>query len=161
MNAVVTEETIVTIGMAQTAVVKSGQKIRTVLGSCIGLVLYDAARRTGGMAHIVLAASLGREGPPGKFADTAVPDLINRLEQAGACRRRLVAKITGGADMFGTGGPIQIGRSNIAKVRKLLEDHRIRIAAEHIGGTKGRRVTFDPDTGALLVEIAGEAPVTL
>ena len=161
MNAVVAEEAIVTIGMAQTAVVRSGQKIRTVLGSCIGLVLYDAARRTGGMAHIVLAASLGREGPPGKFADTAVPHLIGQLEKAGACRKRLVAKIAGGADMFGSSGPIQIGQSNITRVRALLKEHRIRMAAEHIGGTKGRRVTFDPDTGALLVEIAGEAPVTL
>ena len=151
----------ITVGMGQIAVVRSPQIAQTVLGSCIGLVLYDPPAKIGAMAHIVLAERSNRSGPPGKFADSAVPHMLELLQKEGADPRRLVAKIAGGASMFGGGGPIQVGEANYQAVEKLLRQHGIRVAGEHVGGPKGRRTTFDPNTGNLTVEIVGEDPIVL
>lgn len=150
-----------TVGMAQIAIVSDPEVARTVLGSCIGLLLYHKPRKMGALAHIVMAERAGRPGPPGKFADTAVPHLLQELECRGAGRAGLTAKITGGAAMFGGSGPIQIGAANLDAVVRLLEERRIPIVAQHVGGSKGRRVTFDSHTGDVLVEIVGHEPVIL
>jgi len=57
------------------------------LGSCIGLIIHDRERETGGMAHVMLPTSQGRSGRPGKYADTAIPFLLEKMESAGSRKR--------------------------------------------------------------------------
>lgn len=144
------------VGMGQTAVGDKDTVFRCVLGSCVGVILWHPRLGLGAMAHVVLPASHGQNGQPGKFADTAVPQLIHQLAEIGCPRAGLVAKITGGACMFKGGGPLQIGDDNIASVRAILRQQGIPITAEDIGGTSGRKVTFECATGHLSVEIAGQ-----
>ncbi len=113
------------------------------------------------MAHIVLAEKQNRPGSPGKFADTALPHMLELLEARGAVRGRLIAKLAGGSAMFSGTGPMQIGEANSRAVVRLLREAAIRIAGEDIGGSKGRRITFEPDTGRLTVEIVGQETVIL
>lgn len=145
------------VGMGQITVAKAPALLCSVLGSCVGLVLYHPRFKTGALAHIVLPTASGRGALPGKFADTAVPYMLDEFSKAGIPRQGLVAKIAGGACMFGVSGPLQIGDSNIEAVRALLKAENLRITAEDVGGQKGRRVTLDCETGELLVEIAGES----
>src|SRR2546428_6876811 len=72
------------------------------LGSCVAIMLHDAAAGAGGMAHILLPSrSLAHDATnPAKFPDTAVPFLLERLRALGADPRRPVAKFPGGASMF-------------------------------------------------------------
>ena len=63
------------------SVASNGEELRTLLGSCIGLALYDRRRKIGGLAHIVLPASRGRTELPGKFVDTAIPGLLREMEE--------------------------------------------------------------------------------
>jgi chemotaxis protein CheD len=141
--------------------VTGGEQARAVLGSCIGLALYHGRRKVAILAHIVLPQSQDRPGPPGKFADTAIPYMIEQLMPLGAGRAGLVAKMAGGANMFGTTGPMQIGDENFEAVTKILQDLRIPIQGEHVGGTKGRRITIDSETGEFTIEIAGDEPIVL
>ncbi len=126
------------------------------LGSCIGLSLYDPNLRVGAMVHIMLPESGGRVDRPGKYADTAVPLLIRELVALGSKNRSLVAKIAGGACMFeyfGTG--LNIGERNAEKVRVLLKECHIQLAAEDVGGKVGRSVTFLPaDSGRMVIRRA-------
>jgi chemotaxis receptor (MCP) glutamine deamidase CheD len=57
--------------------------------------------------------------------------------------------------MFSSGGPLQVGDSNVQAVLRALQAARIAVAAQHVGGNKGRRVHLDAATGALTVEIVG------
>ena len=41
------------IRMGEMSVASDGELLRTLLGSCIGLALYDRRRQVGGLAHIV------------------------------------------------------------------------------------------------------------
>ena len=53
------------------------------LGSCIGLALLDRRLGVAGLAHVVLPASGGHAArEPWKFADIAVPELIDRVVDA-------------------------------------------------------------------------------
>ena len=149
------------VGMGQIALVRSGEAAKAVLGSCIGLALYHPRYSVATVAHIVLAKSEGREGMPGKFADTAIPEMLKMLAGEQVSPHGLVAKLAGGANMFGSNGPIQVGESNHAAVLSLLREAKVRVAGENVGGSKGRRVTFDPKSKEMLIEIAGSEPICL
>ncbi len=53
------------------------------LGSCIALVMIDSQAQIAGLAHVMLPESSGPTTLPGKFADTAVPELLDRMIGAG------------------------------------------------------------------------------
>ena len=143
------------VGMGESAAVRAPAGLTSVLGSCVGVALYHPRQRVGALAHVVLPESAGRAGTPGKFADTAIPHLLELLRAAGAPAAGLVAKIAGGASMFSSGGPLQVGESNVQAVLRALQAAHIAVAAQHVGGSKGRRVHLDAATGTLTVEVVG------
>ncbi len=142
-------------GMSQIVFVAKPEKATAVVGSCIALALYHPRTGLGALAHIVLPHESGRGGPPGKFADTAVPHLVEKLNEQGANTAGLVAKFCGGSQMFGGKGPMQIGQQNAKAVAEELKRLRIPISGEQVGGGKGRRVIFDTASGELKIEIPG------
>jgi chemotaxis protein CheD len=113
------------------------------------------------LAHIVLPESSGRTGSPGKFANTAVPHMLNLLDAMGIPRAGRMAKITGGANMFAAFGPLQVGDGNVEAVTRALSAAGIHITGKDVGGTSGRRLTFDCSSGELLIECVGKPPRTL
>lgn len=149
---------VIHVGMGQAVLGAHPSCLTAVLGSCLGVALYHPRLRLGAMSHVVLPCSNGRESAPGKFADTAIPHMIGLLKARGATSATLVAKIAGGACMFGGGGPLQIGAANAEAVRQALKAAGIAVASEDIGGTSGRRVRFHCDSGTLTVERAGMPP---
>jgi chemotaxis protein CheD len=149
------------VGMGQIAVVRNSSRLSAVLGSCIGVALYHPRLHLGAMGHVVLPRANGQAATPGKFADTAVPYILQLLLREGANVGGLVAKIAGGACMFGNNGPLQIGQANAEAVEAALTAAGIRLVARDVGGNKGRRVMFDAATGSLSVETAGGTPKVL
>ncbi len=136
------------------------------LGSCIGLILYDPLTRIGGMAHVVLPDSaLGRgKDLAGKFADTAVPTLIEEVIRLGAVRARLLARIAGGARMLnviGAGSRLDIGARNTEAVKAALDSVRLTLVAEDTGGSHGRTVHLYMDTGKVIVSTVGRGEKVL
>jgi chemotaxis protein CheD len=122
------------------------------LGSCIGLALVDRQAGVAGLAHVVLPDSGGSGGPAAKFADTAVPELVSRLERAGAAKRRLQAILIGGARMFAIGASLDIGARNAAAVKEQLRKYGIAVHVEETGGNRGRtaRVVLGGDISSQL-----------
>lgn len=140
------------IRMAGIEVAEAPVLLKTTLGSCVGVVLHDRGRSVGGLAHVMLPRRLGQDRSVGKYADTAVPALVERMRRFGSERRDLSAFLAGGANMFrqaADGAIATIGAHNIEAVRQILADLRIPIAFEDIGGTQGRTVIFDSARGAL------------
>lgn len=126
------------------------------LGSCIGLVIHDTVRATGGLVHIMLPDSQGRTDRPGKYADSAVELLVKELVRNGCKPSSLVAKIAGGAAMFRTtAGSLNIGERNIEAVKIRLKSRGIPLSGEDVGGSVGRTITYFPgENGKILVKIA-------
>jgi chemotaxis protein CheD len=154
-----TQETMV--GMGQIVSGGSPQQMKAIVGSCIALALHHPRLNKGVMAHIVLPNSAGRPGAPGKFADTAIPRMLELFKELGVPAHSLTAKLAGGANMFANSGPLQIGDANTRAVAQALRTAGIRIMAQDVGGTRGRRVTFDCADGEMIIESAGQPKKTL
>ncbi len=131
--------------------------LQSVLGSCVGVVVYDQEARLAGMAHVLLPDSRGSTAGklPGKFADLAVSCLFSGLSELGARRERMLAKFAGGSRMFAKAMSYDkndIGESNVKAVRMALEAHRIKLVAFDAGGVGGRKVEFNLSTLELSIE---------
>jgi chemotaxis protein CheD len=132
------------------------------LGSCVGVALLDRRAAVAGLAHVVLPSAEGRSEPLGKYADTAVPALLDAVLGLGARRTRLEAVLVGGASMFSFGGAgLDIGQRNDAAVREELTRLRIPVAAAETGGSRGRTVRVDVQTGVVSAKAAGDALIEL
>jgi chemotaxis protein CheD len=149
------------VGMGQILLGCKPTTLTAVLGSCVGVALYHPRRQVGVLAHVVLADSAGRSALPGKFADTAIPHMVELLAREGIQPSAVVAKIAGGACMFGAGGPMQIGDANVEAVLRGLTKAGIRVAGKDVGGTKGRRVALNCSDGTLEIENIGCVSRTL
>lgn len=157
-----------TVGIGQIAVSDDREIVISALGlgSCIGVVLSDPRARVAGMAHVMLPQSAPTsKGPPGKFADTAVPALLDSVLALGAERSRLIAKISGGAQMFGSGSGggniFNIGERNADAVQVALMAVGIRVRASDVGGNCGRTMQVVVASGTVTVRVVGGAAVEL
>ncbi len=136
------------------------------IGSCVGVILYYARAKIGGLAHIMLPdiEAVKNRSNRAKFANTAIPDLLGKMEELGAERRFVKAKIMGGAHMFGfadTSRVFNIGARNVEKVKEVLKLLRIRIIAEDVGGSYGRSLYFYLETGEVRVRTIAHGERTL
>ncbi|MEW6583071.1 MAG: chemotaxis protein CheD [Actinomycetota bacterium] len=134
------------------------------LGSCIGVAAYDPVARVAGMVHVMLpdSAIATVPGPAGKYADTAIPALVEAMRRAGAEPTRLVVKIAGGAQMFASGGGnLNIGARNAIAVRAALTRAGLRVKAADTGGTFGRTLEMWVDDGRVTVRAVGREPAAL
>lgn len=157
----------VKVGIADLNLVMYPEKIMTIgLGSCIGIALYDKTLKVAGLAHIMLPDSTQFKNvtQPLKFADLAIPILIEKMLEKGCKKRNLVAKIAGGASMFNFSDKSMvsdIGSRNAEAVKKVLSKEGIPILAENTGGNKGRTMILDSENGTVLLKIVGEGSITL
>jgi len=129
------------------------------LGSCVGIALYDRSRKIGGLAHIMLpdSSQVPDKTNRGKFADTAAEDLVMEMIKIGARREMIVAKLAGGAHMFGIESDVmKIGQRNIAASREALKKLGIPIIAEEVGGSVGRTIELNTETGILKIKTANK-----
>ena len=81
----------------------------------------------------------------GKFADLAIPEMIEEMLRLGATNN-IRAKIAGGASMFkqsSDSSNMQIGERNVLAVKKELQLLDIPLLAEHTGSNIGRSMKFD------------------
>ncbi len=149
---------IVTVGVGDLKIAKSPKIIKTSLGSCVGVVLYDSVQKTGGMLHLMLPNCRDRNGKLSKYADTGIPMLLDlMINEAKATKSTLRAKIFGGAKMFTVNSDLfDIGKSNIVETKNILERIGIRLVASRLGGTKGHQISLDTDSGIVQSKIFGE-----
>jgi chemotaxis protein CheD len=151
----------VAVGIGQAAFAAAPCALTTILGSCVAVTLYSPPHRSGMLSHVVLPHASGSTTYPAKFADTAVDYMLTELHKRGVPRTGLIAKIAGGARMFGDGKLMQIGEANAKAAAAALDNAGISITAQDIGGTIGRRVCFDLATGKISVESIGQPQRTI
>ena len=148
------------IGRAEDVLVTIG------LGSCVAIILYDAAVHVGGLAHVLLPSpALSRGSPnPARVPQTAVPALLTEMAAAGASPRRIKARLAGGASMFAalsTPGTIQMGERNVVAARHALAAAGIPIVGEAVGGDFGRTVRLFVRDGRVSVSSVMHGSVAL
>lgn len=127
--------------------------VTTLLGSCVSVCLWDPAARVGGMNHYLLPLWNGDGLMTPRYGNIAIPMLIEKLVQAGCSKTNLRAKVFGGASVLdSSGGFLNVGERNIRYAEAALEEARIPVAGRDVGGTCGRKILFETDSGDVFVK---------
>jgi chemotaxis protein CheD len=133
---------------------RSGDQLKTLLGSCVSVILTDPRRTVGVMCHIVHA------GPPNAqnksntaYASVAMAEMTRHLYAIGFSPRSCEAYVYGGGNMF----PKlvthhHVGLNNIDWVLGYLEHHKIPVLKEDLGGQGYRKLTWTVGQGEPAVE---------
>ncbi len=158
----------INVGMGEIKISKAPGAVLAApgLGSCIGLILYDQKSKIAGMAHVVLPDSTTTKKEIkmlGKYADTAIPELLRQLTKAGASKSGLKIVIAGGAQMFAIekgSNVLNIGTRNNIAVKSALTKAGLKLNAFDTGGNKGRTLRVEVSTGNIYVRSIGQ-PETL
>ena len=158
---------VIKVGMADLKTGKDPDILTTLgLGSCIGIALWDPTTKIGGLAHVMLPDStkIRNNSNIAKFADTGITELVRQMEALGVSKRRLVAKIAGGARMFevsGTTSVGNIGEKNAIASKEKLKELGIPILAEDTGLNYGRTVELDCSNGDYVIKAVGKPVKTI
>jgi chemotaxis protein CheD len=137
-----------------------GLVFSTLLGSCVAVCLYEEKIGVGGMNHYLLPDSVGSKQGELKYGAHSMELLINGLLRRGADRRRLQAKIFGGARMNGTFQ--DIGTRNVDFAVTYLERESIPVISSDLRGKQARRIHFHPTTGSVrCLAIQDSAPIEI
>lgn len=147
---------IIDVSMSDMKVATNPHVLRsTGIGSCIVITLYDPIKKIGAMAHPMLAENISGDTKNSlRFVGSAIDAMISALEKLGASRKRIEAKIVGGANMFKVfdKNPESIGAQNVEAAVNKLKKEGIKIVATDTGENCGRSVIFDAATGEVEVK---------
>jgi chemotaxis protein CheD len=129
------------------------------LGSCIAVAMHDPVSKASGMLHYMLPeSSIDTQKAaqnPFMFADTGIPRLIAAVKAAGGDGKRIIVRLTGGAQVLDSQGVFQIGKRNYLAARKILWKAGILIAGEAVGGEVSRTTRLEVGSGRLFVREGG------
>jgi chemotaxis protein CheD len=146
---------IITVGIGEYKIAESPSVLRTILGSCVGVAMYDKINKVGGLAHVYLPSSkeyserLDSERFKFKFADILLPAMIKDMEKQNAKKRFLIAYIVGGASLFqkDPSNMLNIGEKNLLIAKDILKSEKIAWIELAVGGSTGRKVHFNLANG--------------
>ncbi len=120
--------------------------LTTILGSCVAACIRDPVAGIGGMNHFLLPGGEGAiASDVERYGVHAMELLLNALLAQGASRRRLEAKLFGGAKAIA--GRADVGAMNAAFAVKFLQREQIAMVGECLRGGMGRRVQYWPVSG--------------
>ncbi|MDD5240698.1 MAG: chemotaxis protein CheD [Sulfuricella sp.] len=145
-------------------------RIRTLLGSCISIVVWHPQRLIGGMCHYMLPTrGKKRTGTlDGRYGDEALVLFLKEIQAAGTRPAEYEAKLFGGSNMFTGTGKIRCPEINCAdpftasckdiscrnrrSARLLAERHGFAVTAEKLGGTQPHNILFDLWSGHVWIK---------
>jgi chemotaxis protein CheD len=137
----------------------SAELVTYSLGSCLGITVYDPARKVGGLLHIMLPDSkinaAKAVSAPFMFVDTGVPRLFQAVCNLGAERHQLRIKVAGGAQLLDEKGVFNIGARNVQAFSALLAHNGYAIHAQDVGGLSSRTLRLDLTTGNITIKTPG------
>jgi chemotaxis protein CheD len=143
----------------QVFVSAEGKSIITILGSCVGVCIWDAVHRIGGATHFLLPSWDGTGTPSPRYGNVAVSVLVQKLLEAGAHRGQLQAKVFGGGCLFesmrepGSKKEPPLGTRNVEIALEMLTKARIPVVSTVVGVDRGQRIVFRTDTGDAEIKV--------
>ena len=150
----------VTLHIGDIHVTRDPTMVKTVVGSCIAVCLFDSVSRVGGMNHFMLPSpGHGDDGAldRARFGIHAMDLLIGGMQKLGADRRRLQAKVFGGGHVLMLPQHAEsVPERNIRFIEEFMTTEAIPVLSRDLGGYLPRRVHFCTETGKVYVKRLGQ-----
>lgn len=139
------------------------------IGSSVAVFVYDAEKKVGGVAHIAMPesslSSTYNQAPgdasqvPAKYADLAVPKLVEDFLASGGQKNSSKVYLVGGAQLFnfggGAGNLLNMGARIATAIQTAMSREGLAVEKADTGGNKGRSVRFVLATGQIHVRQIG------
>ena len=122
--------------------------IKSVLGSCVSVCLWDKTKQIEGMNHYIYPVK-GKNKSTAIYGDVAIPYLIQMMINLGSTNNNLIAHVIGGAENAKSSS--SIGSENVNIAKKYLKKYDINVLSWDVGGTAGKKIAFNTSTGEALV----------
>jgi chemotaxis protein CheD len=144
---------------------EAGDRLQTLLGSCVAVVMTDPRRTVGTMCHIVHARGEARAGavaPDTAWGDAALDAMYELLRARGIQPRLCQAWVYGGGHMFPAlgRGAGDVGAINAHWTLQALALDGVQVLHHDLGGRAYRRLAWtvgsgEPEIEAVAVDEAG------
>lgn len=125
--------------------------IKTVLGSCVSIFLWDKANGVAGVNHYLSPVGNAKDPSSFKYAEPSSKHMLKRMFANGAERKNISAMVFGGGSVIES--MFNIGAGNVISARGFLEKEGIRVKHWDVAGNNGRRLTFNTQTSEVHVSI--------
>ena len=140
-------------------ITNDSMELKTFVGSCIAICLFDTVSKIAGMAHVMLPKKISNtqfteKNEIGKYADEAMTYMLNDMVRKGANPARICAKMAGGATIFAhesENSVFNVGARNITYLKQILKNNNIPLLSEDTGENFGRWVRFNLRTGEMTI----------
>lgn len=132
-----------------------GDRLVTLLGSCVAVILTDPRRTVGAMCHIVHSNPAHNHVAQrdSTWGDVALDAMHDMLQQRGISPRMCEAYVYGGGNMFpGMVGEGHVGDRNARWTLEALAQDGVRVLQQDLGGTTYRRLSWTVGVEAPVVE---------
>jgi len=132
--------------------------VKTILGSCVAVCLWDEVRHIGGVNHFLLPVPNPQDVADNRFGSIATPRLIQALCRRGATTSALRAAVVGGGKPVRALSDTTVSDDNVAVAQRILAQFGIRVVRQETGGAYGRKLLFNTHTGGLLIRLLHGCP---
>lgn len=139
--------------------------IQTILGSCVAVTFYHPKTGFSGITHSLLPfdnnhttdcehcvtrCGIALSDKRFNYVTCSLHYLIKRFQQRDIPLKEIEVRLFGGAKPLSAISR-DIGAENIKSARAVLSRSRIFLNSEDVGGVKGRVITFNTETGEVVV----------
>lgn len=142
----------------------------TVLGSCLAICFHNERLKIGAIVHAQLperkvshlkchekcpvkCLNDGPDDSPYKYVECSIRNVLDIFKKEGISANEIDIKLFGGASLIGIDSHIKsVGLQNIEKAFSVIEEHRLKVVSENIGGEQGRKIFFLTDTGEVYLK---------
>ena len=145
------------VGVADLAASRDAQAVLSTysLGSCIGVVAYDARAMVGGILHVMLPSSAiapdKAAAQPAMFVDTGLELFLRTLGALGAEHGQTRLVVAGGASVIAGHDPFRIGERNAGAALEHLRRSGYGVLHTDIGGIVNRALHLEMDAGLVTI----------
>lgn len=121
-----------------------GDRLETLLGSCVAIVLTDPRRTVGVMCHIVHSGPApSAEGASSAHADVALATMYALLRARGIEPTQCEAYVYGGGNMFpDIFMATHVGDNNVQWALAALAEDGVPVLFDDVGGNSYRRLAW-------------------
>lgn len=118
------------------------------IGGGLAILVYDSEAHVGGAAYVLLGAGASAADHPGRFAQTAIPCLVENMVRLGANAGNLKVALVGAAGMVSVNLEGVSGRT-VEIARTLCAANGLTLVDDDLGGNAARGLVFDVGTGTV------------
>ena len=161
---------LVTLGIGCVLTARHPHRVRTILGSCVAVILYVPRLRLSTLCHAQSPEPRNegrcREACPHpcraqasvtnefRYVTCCISAMLTDLSRLGCRKDELVATVVGGANVVKEIQPDRsVSGENVRIALEILGRERIRVARTDVGGNRGRTIVHLTDSNELDIQL--------